>query len=353
MFANGGRSHFSMPLIALFLIFCALSVIVNQPPSYFRAWGRLAGFAMVVLIMSPMITSIKMSLLRHNLLFIILWICAILSVGSFFCYFLGINFFIMNEEVLAIRVGSFAGLFKHSMVLGPIAGLSSIFLYTLYLDEKKLWALFLAICCVGSTFLSASRAAVAGCLVGIIVSYIRFYRGQISKGVFVGLFISIVLVASFPLWGGVTDFVMAKQAGNVAAGGTFSSRESIWDARIAEIKENPIFGIGFSCVDERYSYVDKSKGTIEPGSSWLAIFSMTGFFGFLTFLLVFCLAMRSAWSIPSKKSYFLSGCLSFYAVHLIFEGYLLAVGNFIGMLFWLFLGQVWDSIPTNSWHRKM
>lgn len=348
MFANGGRAHFSMPLIALFLIFCALSLIVNQPPSYFRAWGRLAGFAMVVLIMSPMITSFKMSLFRQHLLNVIMWMLVALSVGSFFCYFLGINFFIRNDEILAIAAGHFSGLYSHSMLLGPCAALSSIFIFSYFLNERKRWQLYILLCCLGSTFLAASRAALAGCLIGLIVSYLRIFRGQISKAVIVGLSICIIIVASFPIWGGVTDFVLEKQAANIERGGAFNSREGIWNRRMVEIKEHPILGVGFCCVDERYTYVNKSTGVIEPGSSWLAIFSMTGFVGFITILALFYKVFVRTWNNPFKdESCLFSGFLAFYAVHLVFEGYLLAVGSVMGMMFWLILSCAWNSYTYN------
>ena len=344
MLFQGGRMRFTMPLIAFFLLICTLSIFVNQPPSYFKAWQRLAGFTMIVTIMSPMVTSFKVSLLRNQLFNIIMWILVVISVGSLFCYFLGINFFVRNDEVLAIDAGHFSGLYRHSMLLGPCAALSSIFIFSYFLNERKRWQLFVLFCCIGSTFFSASRAAVAGCFTGLAVSYMRFYQGQISKALLIGLTTILLLAASFPIWGGMTEFVMEKQAANMEQGGTFNSREDIWGARMIEIKEHPIFGVGFACVDEKYTIVNKDTGNVEPGSSWLAVFSMTGLLGFLTLLEIYYKAFKRTWKNSIKEeSCLFSGMFAFYAIHMIFEGYIMAAGSFMGLMFFLSLGNVWLS----------
>jgi len=39
----------------------------------------------------------------------------------------------------------------------------------------------------------------------------------------------------------------------------------------------------------------------------------------------------------------LCGLLSFFALHFVLEGYVLAAGSFIGLFFWLLLGCVWGN----------
>ncbi len=332
-------------LIGLFLLICFFSILINDPPSYFRAWERWLAFVFSLSIVSPLFVSKKSIDLRRRLFGSIIILSIALSVASFFCYFLGINYFTVSDEVFSIEAGRFAGLFSQSMLLGPIASLSAIFSFSSYLEKKGhhsiIW-LILLIMCVGSVLFSASRSALAGCVFGLMLSFIRFYRGHMSRGVIIGFCVVGILVASYPLWGDWTDFVLIKQQHNIDGGGTFMSREDIWLMRLSEIRQYPLTGIGFCCVDTGLSYVDVSTGILEPGSSWLAVFSMTGVFGFCAFLVIFIGSFLKAFrSSDVSESCVLSGSLAFFIVHLIFEGYVLAVGSFLGLMYWLLLGCVW------------
>lgn len=330
--------------VVVFLLICSASILLNQPPSYFLAWQRLLGFALLVLIVAPLVVCREIFELRRHLLRSILWFCTILSFGSFICFFLDINFFVRNEEVLSIEAGHFSGLFRHSMLLGPIAGLSTIFTFVSYIERsnKRFWLLVISVCSFGSTLLSASRGAVGATIVGLIVSYMCFYRGNLSRGVFLALFVIGLVAALYPLWGNLTDFLIVKQQNNVEAGGTLMSREGIWLIRLSEIRQHPLTGVGFCCVDTGLTYVDTKTGIIEPGSSWLSVFSMTGVFGFLIFLSIFIKSIRRAYRINNKsESCLLCGFLTFFAFHLVIEGYVLASGSFMGLLYWLLLGSIW------------
>jgi hypothetical protein len=323
-----------------------LSIIINQPPQYFKAWNRLAGFFLILLVMSPIFISDMLFELRRKLLFSILNIGALFSVGSFICYFLDINFFERNNEILSIEAGHFSGLFRHSMLLGPIAGLSAIYTFVLYLKSRKRSFLLLIVilCCIGSNLLSASRGAVGACILGMVVAFMCFFKGNMSHALVIGLIVLGVLAATYPLWGNMTDFLLSKQEIRMDAGGAFMSREDLWHTRFIEIRQHPIIGVGFCCVDSGLTFVDTQTGVIEPGSSWLAVFSMTGIFGFLTFLLMFILSFRHAFLLNDRSgSCLLCGLLSFFALHFVLEGYVLAAGSFIGLFFWLLLGCVWGN----------
>lgn len=331
------------PSIVLFIFICALSLLINQPPAYFNAWTRLLGFIMLLCAVSPLFNNHKISLFRYSIFDSIMTLLVYLSIGSLICYFLGINFFVRNGELLEIEVGHFSGLFNHSMVMGPASALASIYLLVKFLGRKKKKTLYLVsiLACLACTLLSASRVAVGGCILGMIVAYMRFYSGHLSKGLLVLLVLVALLAVTFPVWGGLTDFVIGKQEANMSMGGTFASRESLFAARIQEIIEHPLIGVGFCCVDPRFGGVDMSRGGVEPGSSWLAIFSMTGIFGLLTFMSLYYKKIREAFRISATDSSSLFvGCMAFFLFHLLFEGYILAVGNFMGLFFWLLLGSL-------------
>ena len=340
---SGKDWRIGMPLIIWLLFFSALSILINDPPSYFKAWQRFFGFSISTIIVSPLFVSSCARDLRRLFFGLIMLICTALSTASFACYFLGINFFTISNEVLSIEAGRFSGLFNQSMVLGPIASLSSIYTFSLYFarNHRSVWLLAISVICFGSVLFSASRSALAGCIMGLSISYLRFFRGRLSRGFVVGLFVLAILVALFPFWGRWTEFVITKQQNNIEAGGMFMSREAIWLTRLAEIRRNPLTGVGFCCVDSGLTFVDTRTGIIEPGSSWLAVFSMTGVFGFIAFLFIFINSFRHSYALQERlESCIFSGCLAFFGVHLLFEGYVLAVGSFLGLMYWLLIGCI-------------
>ena len=81
-------------------------------------------------------------------------------------------------------------------------------------------------------------------------------------------------------------------------------------------------------------------GTIEPGTSWLAVLSMTGIIGFILFLSIFITCFKQ--SLSNQYSIQLTGLLAFFAVHLLVEGYVFAASNHVCYMFWLILGCSFD-----------
>ena len=332
--------------IILFLAICVLSLVVNVTPKFFNAWSRLGVYVLVLFVVSPMMSNAAIDVKRRKLLIYVMDTCIILSVLSFFCYFLGINLFLRQDENLEIGVGTFSGLMNHSMVLGPVSGLSFVVLLSYFLCEdnslKRIGYLAAALCCLGSCFLSASRIAVGAAIVGwVYVLYIK-YRTRLTRFAIVILVVLAVGGVTFPIWGGITDFLVQKQQISMDLGGSImSSRETKFNARIIEFKSKPICGIGFATVDPLLDKVNLSDGQIEPGSSWLAILSMTGLLGLITFLSI-CHNSYKILKFMDDVFYSctLGGLFVYYLIHFIAEGYIMAPGSFLNMLFWLVLGSI-------------
>ena len=270
--------------VIIFLVICAFSLIINNPPAIFKAWNRLGVYVLLLFVVSPMVSNALVNVKRRKILFYIMDVCILLSVLSFFCYFLGINLFVRRGEVLEIGMGTFSGLMNHSMVLGPISGLSSVVLLSYCLCEingrKRILYIAATICCLGSCLFSASRIAVGAVIVGSVFTLYQRFRYSLTKFTTVLLAVLALGGITFPIWGGATDLLVQKQQSNIEMGGSLmSSREVKIDARIEEFKSSPIIGIGFATADPSLDYVNMENGQIEPGSSWLAILSMTGILG--------------------------------------------------------------------------
>lgn len=332
-------------LVLLLLLICVFSLIFNNPPSYFRAWQRLGIYIIVVFVVSPLLSGAYSTLIKAKVLFYFMLIGIILSAGSFFAYFLGINLFVHSSGLLEIGVGTFSGLMNHSMVLGPIAGLSSFVLFATILSynfSKKHWKIVLmSLFCLLSCLLAASRIAVGATSVACIFAIFRYYRNRMSKMVSVFVVLAGLLVATFPVWGGFTNFLVEKQRRNIEMGGAMFTRESKFTARIMEFESSPIYGIGYNVVNPEYDFVEKGNGQIEPGSSWLAVASMTGVIGLFIFLGICSRGLKRAWRMKSPyTSSLLGGMLVFFFIHMIAEGYIFAPGSFFAMLFWLIIAVI-------------
>ena len=345
-----GRIRFSNYLVLLLLIVCLISLVFNRPPAYFRVWSRLAVYSLVVLVVSPMFYSEYAVVMRFRVLLFFLYIGTLLSVGSFFAYFLGINLFERQGEILDISAGSFSGLMNHSMVLGPISALSSILLFSLILNSKRcrikisrmVILIILMLFCCGACLLSASRIALVGLVVGLLMVVIVVYREQLSKAFKIVFLVLALGGASYPIWGKLAEYVIQKNEGNIVRGSIFYSREDKFEARIYEFKSNPVIGIGFCVSDPQFTGVNESNGRVEPGSSWLAVASMTGILGLLVFLPLCFVASKRVWKIQDPlASSILTGTLFFLYVHMIAEGYIYAPKSCFSLLFWLVMSSIY------------
>lgn len=330
-------------LMLMLIFYLGLNIILCHPDAIFRPWLRFILFILLLIVVSPLAQSPYLRSFRKDMLNLTLWLAAIFSICSFFCYFLGINF-MMGSRSEYNTAGTFAGLFNQSMMLGPIAGISSVFLsYKAYISHTKTTKnLYIAasLACLAAVFFSASRSALLCTLIGIGVMLLNIMR---SGTRFLKFTVLILFVAALtlPIWGGILDGVIQKNEANLAKGSFLTSREEKWNARISEFESSPIIGIGFAAVDPALDVVGLG-GTIEPGSSWLAVLSMSGIIGGILFLYVFFSGYKVCRKMRSDKDALLSGLLTLFAVHMIAEGYVFAAGSFLCYLLWLVVGCCFD-----------
>ena len=249
--------------VLLLIFICILSLLINNPPPYFRAWQRLGVYFLLVCIIGPVLRSNYATLFRKAFFRSFWAISIVLSIGSFFSYYLGVNYFVRQGEVLEIGVGTFSGLMNHSMILGPIAGMATIVSFVQMITGNNRFRLLygtVTVLCLGACFLSASRAAVGSSIAGCLFSLYIIFRKRLSKFLTVLLIVLSVGSATYPFWGSVTTLVIQKQERNTSMGGAFYSREIKMVARIDEFRSSPIIGIGFCTINPSLDGVDRSTG---------------------------------------------------------------------------------------------
>jgi len=332
------------------MVYLPLNILLANPDPRFRSWGRLLIFFTVLFAASPLLQGEYARAFRKQMLKTFLFTGLILSVISFIFYFLRINLMKLEGEYITDyenATGGFAGIFKQSMLLGPISGLATlaILYYGFVTQKKKLF--WLLIPCVGSLLFSASRSAFVAT---IIASLLIIWKLVEKKRLFFEILIGtlLALIVSYPLWVPSTSGLRIKQERNEQIEGRFGSRSIKWEERIYEFSAKPVIGWGFSSQnpDSRDDW-NKETGTIEPGSSWLAILSMTGLVGFLLFTVILLKSFHLAEKSSSKDKPLFIAILVLFCIHMVAEGYVFAGGSQLCLVLWLTIGCNYDlGYPT-------
>lgn len=330
-----------------FLVYLPLTIILARPDPVFMSPIRYALFATLLLSASSLVGTERARKFRRQCLNLIGIFSTIIAVGSFPCYFLGINLFEDRYDEgfytdYVEQVGHFSGLTTHSMLLGPLAGFAMVFLFYYAVTKKKkiLWPLIIA--CAGSALFAASRGAIIAAVGGFVTV---MYFTSTTRSVFMRRItrLAIILVLTLPLWSGALDRVLDKQEARTEAGGAFDSRTGKIEARIDEFTKSPIYGVGFSAIDTNgQDHYNMLTGTIEPGSSWFAILSQTGLIGFIIVILLFKRSYIFSRDSLDPYKIPLLGMLVFFSIHMLVEGYIFAGGNPITFIVWLVVGNCYD-----------
>lgn len=353
MLLMAGYAAFKMKKVDMLMVvtigYLFVNILICHPDSVFNSKMRLAFLVLLLIGAGPLLQSEKLRTFRSQLLNVTLWTASILSVISFFFYFAGINYMFAGGLQNYNTAGHFGGAFNQSMMLGPVAGVACLFLgyYVIAAGrESRKWYILLSVLCLGAVLLSASRSALVSTLAGFAVMMMKATGG---KRRFIRMLVAIIVsgAITFPLWSSLTDGLMEKHEANIEMGSMAASREDKWDARLTEFKSSPLWGIGYASVDEHLDDVGIG-GVIEPGTSWLAILSMTGIIGGLLFFYIFWRAYRACNKMRGKKDALLQGLLILFAVHMMAEGYIFSAGSYLCFLVWLVIACCYDRQYDNK-----
>lgn len=329
--------------IIWFIVAAILSILFNEIPYFFKPVDRLFIFVIVLGLVGPLIRNTTLSLFRCELFLIINYLIIVFVIGSFFSILLRLPF--------SMGRGGYVGFFLHSNFLSPMAAISSLNLVNVGVVQKKKVYKYLIFFGAGISFLTCliagSRAALLGILGGFLFFIYKINQGSLSRFLKVLLVVSSLVILTFPLWESYTETILHKLNYSEQQGSALYTRENRWNSRITEFESSPIIGVGFASVDvsvdQRYNEVD---GQIEPGSSWLALLSMTGFFGFFPIVILVFKYYIKIFKLNhnKKKIAYLGGILTFFVLHLFAEGYITAAGSALFLYFWLLMGVIEDEV---------
>lgn len=325
-------------LSMVFLLYLPVTIVCNEVPLIFNVWNRYLFFAVLFVAVSPLICSRYAVRFKANVFRVIILLCCLISAVSFVCYFLGIN--LVKDlweggyrEYTENTAGTFGGITSHSMLLGPISGIGV--LGALWLaSTRNRWFYLLALMCGGALLFSASRSSLISTLFasGALIYFSSRNKGKNTRRI---LGIILALIVTFPLWNSALKGVNAKNGGEITEGVNVNTRASKWEYRIEEWKDSPVFGVGFCAVSGRDSV--GVGGKIEPGSSWLALLSMTGLIGFTLFAAMFIRGLRHSLGQWTPRSALIGSVLLLLGIHMTAEGHIFSAGSFLCLMVWLTL----------------
>ena len=233
--------------------------------------------------------------------------------------------------------GAFPGLMSHSMLLAPVSALAVIDLFGRQQKQySQLRLIMLVLCCLACIG-AGSRGSVIALAAGVSV-HIASRREGLYLVVLAA--VGLMLVSYVELnRANYTDRLGNSVFAELAEKGTNNTREQLWGFRLEEFMANPVNGVGFQ--QQRLYRAGTEREFLEPGSSYLAILSMTGVIGATGFIwLAICLfrALATSSCVPDRYRDLLRGWMAFFAVHFVVEGYVFACGSLLCMLFWLSAG---------------
>lgn len=308
---------------------------------------KMGGLAVIVAAFSPLIRSDAARIMRDGLWRNLCWSTVLITLLSIVWKIGG-----LPGPVLYTKEG-FPGITTHAMLFGPLAGIATLFLFSKSLSQKKYWLLTVVIICFFATFASSSRAAIGGTIIGtVVILLMALKQGKLvtwlrilSPVVFVFILYMMVNPARETTYNLLEIQDLQKK-------GLVNTREGRWDLRIEEFKESPIIGLGIGMSSVYREALTEGFGsgyttTVEPGSAYLVVLSMTGAAGALSLLLVIGVeldGLRKKWGkIPVERKYQIAGIGSLLFVHGIAEGWIYSAGVVLCLFFWLWLGIVRDS----------
>jgi len=236
--------------------------------------------------------------------------------------------------------GMFFGLTGHTMILAPVCALAAIDLFCTQKHQRPKWhVLLLVVCCV-TCIGAGSRGAVIGMAVGILTHVVHRRQGFLVIAMAITALVAVGFVQSARSSDAVERDLEAGIYSELTAKGTNDTRGHLWAARLEEYMSSPVIGVGFQ--QQRIYRKDTDENFLEPGSSYLAVLSMTGTVGLIGFVWLvvslFSSLFTSTSAVPTAYQDLLRGWTAFFAVHLIIEGYIFACGSLLCFLFWLTAG---------------
>lgn len=318
---------------------------------------RYSGWLIMMLAVGPVFTGAGAAAFRRTALNALVWMAHLVAWLSLVWIAAGLP---------VMGFGIYTGVMYHVMILAPLSAVSAIAAMARSMSARSVRWLLLAVPGVILVLLCGSRAAAFGLVAGIIMlCLLRLQRAGVLVGLAVlllGVFVAADFEGAMRQFGGILP---EKASERLVERDLLQTRLGTWQARIDEFASSPVAGVGFA--RDQYALAlarlqgEQSIDSVEPGSSYLGVLSMTGALGAIGIGILLAdvawLGLRRRVPAGGAERLLLLGLVGFFAMHMVAEGYMLAVGSPLAFALWLTLGRCMDlglerSAPAQSQSRR-
>lgn len=334
-----------------FSIFGIFFILVTFPFSvtsgfFSQSLFKWAGWVLLFGLVGPVIKNVQFQNIRLSAWRAVKFFSILIGTVSYFWYLLNLPSFWR---------GTFTGITTSSMILGPIAGMSVLFCLHDAIRKGSRVYLVLAVLSIFSCLLAGSRTAIVSLLVGLVVfGALSFRRLNANKAyLLIGLFFLFCSLGGVAILNDMRVNFDLKYFETLQNKGLQNTRKVLWSARWREFSNNPLFGVGIGqgFGGEDAGVVIDAAGNInvEPGSSYLALLSMTGVVGTACFAYLIIRTFFQIWRQKSRLNLMEMLIIGvFLSFHMVSEGWIYAVGSPFCFLFWLWLGHSTDQLESQQ-----
>lgn len=313
---------------------------------------KYGGWAILLLVAGPLLAGPNARRVRNQAWNALAVFLALIGVASCLWWLL---------RLPVLGLGLFTGVMTYSNTVGAIAGLGAVLAAGRAIASQswpRLVWIFITMASILTCLASGARASALAMGAGLAVVLFVERRKVNLLQIFILAFGLMAGLAVYKL------FIQAEDSTEITSGlmekGLENTREFLWAARWQEFHENPLCGVGVGLAkgEESSGNATDEEGdaNVEPGSSYLAVLSMTGLSGAAGFG-IFFLSVGVRFSgryrfLPAGVASELLGAGTFLFFNGIAEGWILAVGSPLCMIFWLWLGYLVDVLGEQKPERK-
>lgn len=337
---------------------CLLSIILNPIPAFYQTPIRYATFILLLTSFSSLVNSRKIALMRLHL-FHIFSILSMALVTINYIFF-SAGFIDKRKMEIFTEHGLFTGSTANNE-MGLLAAVAIMFIiafcgkfYKHLTFTSKLLMLGFLICAISMMAMASSRMGLTCSILSVSFVLYRLNSKNFFKLSFAAVILVAGIYASAYFLGDKFRYMLSKND-NQLEKIDIHSRDDMWQARIAEFTESPVYGVGFAYM--KYGWGSKgaktNRGRIESGSGWFSVLSQTGGLGALCMAIMvipnilFLIKRRST----SYCSAWYSGMCVMFIMQPITEAYITTVGAVLCCLFWLNYSVI-DSFRTGLLREK-
>jgi O-antigen ligase len=225
-------------------------------------------------------------------------------------------------------------------------------------SPRRLIALLL---CGALLVLSLARAPMIAAFLTSIFLLVgaRRYRTLLAGlSLFIAILLNVFLVAP-QRFQETSETLMYKKGEH---GNILDSRQKPWERSLSTFRQHPWLGLGFGAADNSsdtgFTYVTQGAQTRERGSSYLTMLETTGVVGTIPFALLLLALLREIWRVFSRlrrtgqvnhPAVVVAPILLASLVSAAFEDWMIAVGYYMCIIFWVLAFSLRDWMDCPAW----